>query len=103
MQSSVADFGKWSVYQESKRVPMTFVPGISPLGIYPKKIIHKKEKYIYILTYSFEIRQDQAHSGWNGHRLTHSFYHYLYWQEMENQETPRTLDDRGMIQLWYKN
>ena len=37
-----------TVYQESKKVPMTFVPGISPLGIYPKKIIHKKEKiYLY--------------------------------------------------------
>ena len=37
-----------TVYQESKKVPMTFVPGISPLGIYPKKIIHKKEKiYMY--------------------------------------------------------
>ena len=37
-----------TVYQESKKVPMTFVPGISPLGIYPKKMIHKQEKiYMY--------------------------------------------------------
>lgn len=55
------------------------MPGTSPLGIYPKEIIQENKKNIF----------------------TKIFYNYLNGREIENQGTPRSLDGRRMVKLWY--